>query len=354
METIRKTIIRAYGTLRIGAGFITRKAAVFSLVGLAAILSALTLGVSARELAAAISQDQEQGQGQGQIAYVLKVEGEVVGAADDQAVIFEVLDSILEEYSSETTTSVRFVSDISITPQVVSEDIVKDHDALLDLLTPENEDAVLVVESTQSEMRIEEIPFETVYVEDDTLYEDEREVVTEGRAGVMLIPETIVRLGGVEQSREAEHEFMLLPVTEEIAIGTIPREAERAYIWPADGPVASGFGPRNISIGSRNHRGIDISGSLGQAIYAADYGVVVFSGWNSGGFGYMVRILHDNGDETLYAHCSQLLVSYGDQVYQGQTIALMGSTGTSTGVHLHFEIIIDGIQVNPLLFLDER
>ena len=122
------------------------------------------------------------------------------------------------------------------------------------------------------------------------------------------------------------------------------------YIWPADGTLSSKFGKRNIPIGSRNHRGIDIAGRSGQAIYAAGDGKVVFSGW-SDSYGYVIRISHDNGDETVYGHCRSLLVRKGAIVSQGDRIARMGETGIATGVHLHFELIVDGKNVNPILYL---
>ena len=122
------------------------------------------------------------------------------------------------------------------------------------------------------------------------------------------------------------------------------------YIWPTDGIITSRFGYRNTTVGSTNHKGLDIGGSHGQAIVAANEGEVTFSGWEDG-YGRYIRIQHENGDVTLYSHNSALLVNEGDWVSQGQEIARMGATGVVTGVHLHFEIIIDGIHVDPLKHL---
>ena len=123
-----------------------------------------------------------------------------------------------------------------------------------------------------------------------------------------------------------------------------------SFIWPADGPVTSWYGYRVASVGSTNHKGLDITGGRGSAIYAVDDGDVIYAG-NDGRFGKVVRILHDSGIVTLYAHCNSLNVSAGDRVRQGQVIAGMGMTGTASGVHLHFEVIIDGVNVNPILYL---
>jgi murein DD-endopeptidase MepM/ murein hydrolase activator NlpD len=98
------------------------------------------------------------------------------------------------------------------------------------------------------------------------------------------------------------------------------------------------------------HAGLDINGSLSNATYAVDAGIITYSGWNSGGYGNMILIDHGNGMVTRYAHHSKLYVKVGDQVLKGQTIGMVGSTGRSTGPHLHFEIYVNGKRVNPLTY----
>jgi len=95
------------------------------------------------------------------------------------------------------------------------------------------------------------------------------------------------------------------------------------------------------------HLGIDIAAGEGAGIYAADSGVVVFSGWANGGYGNMVMIDHGNGYQTVYAHLSSVSAGCGQSVSQGQTIAYSGSTGNSTGAHLHFEVRYLGGFVSP-------
>jgi murein DD-endopeptidase MepM/ murein hydrolase activator NlpD len=129
-------------------------------------------------------------------------------------------------------------------------------------------------------------------------------------------------------------------------------ESAGIYIWPASGNLTSLFGRRSTSVGSTNHKGIDICGPNGSPIYAADSGEVITSGWSKS-FGYMIEILHENGYVTLYSHCSSLLVEVGDIVECGQEIAHMGRTGIATGVHLHFEVKIDGLNVDPSLYLPD-
>ena len=123
------------------------------------------------------------------------------------------------------------------------------------------------------------------------------------------------------------------------------------YLWPARGTLTSGYGWR----WGRMHQGIDIAAPVGTPIYAAAPGVIEFSGWNSGGYGNMVDIRHPDGSKTRYAHNSRNLVQVGQSVTQGQQIAEMGSTGYSTGPHVHFEIHKpDNGVVNPVAYLPSR
>ena len=123
------------------------------------------------------------------------------------------------------------------------------------------------------------------------------------------------------------------------------------FVWPTNNHYLS-----NNGVGTdympRGHPAIDLAAGLGAPIYAADTGVVVFSGWSNRGYGNLVIIDHGNGWQTAYAHFSQINVSCGAAVYQGQLIGLAGSTGNSTGAHLHFEMRhVEYGRVNPWLYL---
>ena len=122
----------------------------------------------------------------------------------------------------------------------------------------------------------------------------------------------------------------------------------KGYIWPTKGALTSGYGWR----WGRMHKGIDIAAPIGTPVVAAAPGVVIKAGWNSGGYGRLVDIKHADGTFTRYAHNNRILVQPGQQVEQGQLISEMGSTGHSTGPHLHFEIHPAGKgAVNPVAFL---
>ena len=115
------------------------------------------------------------------------------------------------------------------------------------------------------------------------------------------------------------------------------------FVWPANKHYLSGFdySPKT------NHYGIDLAGSEGEGVYAADAGVVVYSGWNEYGYGNMVMIDHGNGFQSLYAHLSQIYRFCGQSVGQGEGIGAIGTTGRSSGPHLHFEIMTATYKTNP-------
>jgi len=117
-------------------------------------------------------------------------------------------------------------------------------------------------------------------------------------------------------------------------------------IWPCDGVVVSGFGMR----WGRLHEGIDIGCAYGTPNRAAAAGTVIYSAW-LGGYGNLIVLDHGNGLSTAYAHASSLLVGVGQTVSQGETVSLVGSTGNSSGPHLHFEVRVNGEAVDPLLYL---
>lgn len=119
-----------------------------------------------------------------------------------------------------------------------------------------------------------------------------------------------------------------------------------AFVYPTNKHYLSGFdwSPKT------NHNGLDFAGSEGEAVYASDAGVIVYAGWNDYGYGNMVMVDHGNGFQSLYAHLSALNVGCGQSVGQGQVIGAVGSTGRSSGPHLHFEIMA-GVKVNPWDYL---
>ncbi len=137
---------------------------------------------------------------------------------------------------------------------------------------------------------------------------------------------------------------------------TVVKNSTGSFMWPIQGHITSGFGSRFHPIHHRRitHMGVDIGGPNGGAVHAADGGQVIFAGWK-GGYGKAIMVNHGNRGGrnlvTLYGHLSRISVGVGDSVGKGQVIGAEGSTGYSTGPHLHFEVRVDGAPVNPLGYL---
>jgi murein DD-endopeptidase MepM/ murein hydrolase activator NlpD len=132
----------------------------------------------------------------------------------------------------------------------------------------------------------------------------------------------------------------------QIYSGPVPAGAKKGtgrFVWPTSGVITQGYKPL--------HAAVDIGAPTGTSVRASDTGYVVIAGWSDYGYGYYVVIDHGNGYQTLYAHLSRFFVNAGDVVGQGTVIGLVGSTGRSSGPHLHFEINQNGIGRNPINLL---
>lgn len=184
------------------------------------------------------------------------------------------------------------------------------------------------------------------------IYEGVKETKQAGSDGLSEITARVTMQNGKKVKEEnLVTTVKTEPVKEVVLVGTKerpPTVGSGKYAWPLKGGYhqSSGFGSR----WGRAHQGIDLACSVGSSVYAADGGTVTRAGY-SGAYGNLVVIDHQNGQETRYAHNSKLLVKVGDKVYQGQEIAKSGSTGRSTGPHLHFEIRFNGEPRNPLNYL---
>lgn len=143
-----------------------------------------------------------------------------------------------------------------------------------------------------------------------------------------------------------------LPVAPPAAVSAPGVVGSNGWVWPTSGGVGSGFGARLHPVLGyyRQHDGLDIGGASGQDIWASAPGTVIFAGWR-GGYGNAVIIQHDNGISTLYAHMSSIGTSVGATVGAGTRIGAVGSTGLSTGPHLHFEVRVNGTPVDPRGYL---
>lgn len=204
----------------------------------------------------------------------------------------------------------------------------------------------------------EVIPFDVVTQLDSKLGYSQRVIRQAGKDGEKTVTYNYVEKNGKTIEKEVlKEEIITQPVKQIIAkgpnppanvtVGTSRGSGTIAGLsWPLSGQITSYYGYRWGGF----HTGIDINGVTGQPIAAAAGGKVASAGW-AGNYGYAVLVDHGNGVATRYAHASKLNVKLGDTVSKGQTIALVGSTGRSSGSHLHFEVIINGSTVNPLNYL---
>ena len=157
------------------------------------------------------------------------------------------------------------------------------------------------------------------------------------QTGLNVVSDTLVNVD--EQTQTIE----ILDPT-----GATYKEVDLTTTWPANGVITLEFG--GSSLYQPFHTGIDIPNPLGSPVAAAEKGIVFFEGWTTSGHGNLVIIRHNNGFETFYAHLSTITVKEGQVVSQGDLIGRVGSTGNSTGSHLHFELHQNGVAQNPLKY----
>ncbi len=332
--------------------------------------------------------------------YALIVDGEVVGASRNRETLQGMLDELL--YVNDANVKARFAKDVEIVQKevdtskllsydeirekltskihstrqytikygdtiegiakengITSEELIKLNPGIKNSrlragrkLTVAKEMPFLSVEAVRHVEYTESIPFETKKVNDDTLYKGTTKVVTKGQTGERRVVADVTYVDNKEENREILSSVVTKqPVTKVIHVGTKERPKTMAtgkLARPVKGAIiSSNYGMRRGSM----HKGVDFAARTGTRISAADGGTVTWAGWKSGGWGYLVVINHGNGLETFYAHNSKVLVRVGQKVAKGEQIAKMGSTGNSTGPHVHFEIHKNGRYVNPWRYI---
>ena len=314
--------------------------------------------------------------------WYIEVDGQRIAVVRTEEDADMVLEELIDKYSSgtgEDTACVAADDRASVLDVELKENVsvgrmeLKNGDSSPDILdrqeagekieTGDDGDSMITVVVTEEKTEDEKIDYDREYKADDTLYTGQTRVETEGRAGEKEVRKKIVMENGKTVEEEIlEENIVKEPEDEIILTGTrdiggadgassgtdegVSRDTSATYsplMMPVDDVyVSSGFGTR----WGRLHRGVDLALAQGSPIYAADSGTVYFAG-DGGGYGNRVKVDHGNGMQTYYAHCSSLLVTSGQKVSRGEKIALTGSTGNSTGPHLHFEVIINGKCIDP-------
>lgn len=285
--------------------------------------------------------------------YELLIDGVSYGILEKEDAAEKLLEEIVEEYASpEAGQKIEIVQPIEVKETYVLRAQLVDELNVKTSLFPEEENGnpVFDVKKSRTETTTSEIPFETVEYESKDYYKGKKKTTQEGKVGSLETQTLYVEINGVAQEPVVLQETVVEEaVTEKIAIGTkaYPKGvATGSFIRPAKGRISSYFGPRWGSF----HYGIDIANSTGTSIIAADGGTVTKAQYQ-GSYGNYVIINHGNGKETVYAHLSRIGVSVGQKVNKGDYIGKMGSTGRSTGPHLHFEVRVNGVKKNPMNYL---
>ena len=276
---------------------------------------------------------------------VISVDGKQAGVCRSAEDAQAVLDRVMAQHTTAADKNAAFVQDVRVDTVVAQAALAQDAGALLAQLSPR-----LDVSATRSVTYTEAIPYETITRENDALDQTYRATVQEGSEGEAVVTAQIETLDGEEQRRTILARTVLSQATDEIVeVGT-----RNVGIGTGDFMVpvssytfTSGFKMR----WGRLHGGVDLAVPEGTPVYAADNGKVIVAGNLGDGYGNYIILDHQNGYKTLYAHNSELLVSVGDVVAQGEQIALSGNTGNSTGPHVHFEIQVNDEKVDPQQFV---
>lgn len=256
---------------------------------------------------------------------------------------------IYEVISGDTLSQIAEKNETTIDKIVALNENIENKDSVI---RAGDEIIVTVPEPELAVVRREEIYYEenynaqVQYIDNDSWYTTETVVKQEPVAGYRKVVAQVNYRNEEVVDREI--------IYEDVTVEAVPKVVERgtkvppSYIKPlSGGRFTSGFKFR----WGRMHKGVDWACPIGTAIKASSSGTVTKAGWGSG-YGYVVYINHDDGRQTRYGHLSKILVKTGQRVNQGDKIALSGNTGRSTGPHVHFEILINGSQVNPLDYMN--
>lgn len=275
--------------------------------------------------------------------------------AIEQVIKEQEVNTVYEVVSGDT------LSEIAIKVNIPMERLIEMNDSLESENTTIRVGQELVITVPEPELSVdrqEEIYYEEIYdadiiyVDEDSWFTTQTQTLQEPSAGFRKVVANVTYRNNTEVGRELlKEEVVMEAVSKIVKRGT---KIPPTYIKPiSGGRKTSSFGRRKAPKkgASSYHKGVDWATPTGTTVVASAAGTVAKAGWGSG-YGYVVYINHADGRQTRYAHLSKVLVSVGQKVSQGQKIALSGNTGVSTGPHVHFEILINGTQVNPLNYLN--
>ena len=261
---------------------------------------------------------------------------------------------IYEVVSGDTLGGIAEKNDMSIDDIIKLNSVnIPNENAMLrvgDEITISSPEPELSVVRTERRYYEENYDAEVQYIDNDEWYTNHSEVIRQPVTGFRkVVADVSYRNAEIINTDILYEDVVVKAVSKIVERGT---KDPPTYIYPVSGRISSNFGKRKAPKkgASTFHKGVDFAVPTGTAVMASCGGVVARAGWGSG-YGYCVYLQHPDGRVTRYGHLSKVLVKAGQSVRQGEKIALSGNTGVSTGPHLHFEILINGSQVNPLKYI---
>ncbi len=281
----------------------------------------------------------------------LSVDGKEIAYAESTDVMNSYIEKRLACYNvSNAENNAEFVNSVLVTDKYCVGDNYSSGDYINESLSK------LSVKTTAKYRQDVVVDYDTVTQKTDDKLIGYRQVAVDGVNGLNYSVEQVVYIDGVEcERKELEQEVVTEPVNKVVIVGTAysnteDNSAATNMVFPIARTsyfISSSFAE---SRSGYTHKGVDIATKKGTPIYAVQEGTVLVAGWHDD-FGYHIKINHGNGVITHYAHASKLYVSAGEEVSRGQVIAAVGSTGWSTGPHLHLEMTIDGKYVDPVKYV---
>jgi murein DD-endopeptidase MepM/ murein hydrolase activator NlpD len=288
-------------------------------------------------------------------AYALLSDGKEIAIVGNEAEGKQVLDKLREYYLAKSGIAVKeskIKNNITYSKKKGILSKIQDVDKIVEAIIDVNSKAkkpivsVELVGTTETKQTIS--PPTTITYSDDMLV-GQSKVTSSGKEGQKLVVKEVVIENNKIMSSKFISEKAITAAQEKVIVKgkkTAAATSKTLLASPSRGTISSNFGMR----WGKMHEGMDIAAPVGQPILAALDGTVTFAGWQNG-YGNFIKLKHSGGVETAYGHCSKIEVKVGESVEKGEKIGEVGSTGNSTGPHLHFEVLVNGQQKNPAGYL---
>ncbi len=290
------------------------------------------------------------------VSYSVNIDGEMVGYTDNKSKLQSQINDYIENGEGENAAFVQVESLPEYNICLLKRDVNSDDDKIFDIIKSDGTTYYRYYAVLDNQ---EEKIYVPTFSEAETIVEKLKEKKSSNTEKITIAEKYETELKEMTSIEDAVSKLYVAPpkkvvvakktVNTSTNISSAKVSLGISLAKPVSGIITSRFGV-NSSVRSSSHTGLDIATSLGTPVKAAASGTVSYADWK-GSYGKLVVITHENGVQTYYGHCNALYVTAGQTVSQGQTIAAVGSTGNSTGPHLHFEIRVNGVAYNPQNYL---